>query len=318
MGVPAPRTPCPQPWRVLAGPGPRAWALVSVLPPVLPFHLVLSRQVFPRPSCGSARSRVLGSPLRSAAAWRVAPGSAFSRGAGARTHRSGPGCGAACFLSADFPLLVSAACGASSSLNPELGRCPRSTGFWGSSGWGVGGRGEESWPWPNHPVLLLPRPPVRSFLVSDLVAQLRPAPGCSPHTPPTLGFTGLLWAQPGRKAEQHAHGSRWEALGGATSRGLWGSGTAEGPSGASVPHAPPSEGPPMGLARTQGEPVPDAGSAWGSGRQVYNWRMPPSPQHSSPGAESLLLSGEVGAQVGRDRASSSTWPLTPSPSAPGP
>lgn len=146
MGVPAPRTPCPQPWRVLAGPGPRAWALVSVLPPVLPFHLVLSRQVFPRPSCGSARSRVLGSPLRSAAAWRVAPGSAFSRGAGARTHRSGPGCGAACFLSADFPLLVSAACGASSSLNPELGRCPRSTGFWGSSGWGVGGRGEESWP----------------------------------------------------------------------------------------------------------------------------------------------------------------------------
>lgn len=66
------RTPCPQPWWVLAGPGPGARALVSALPPILPFVRFSVSRCSHGPPVGPHALAPAPSAQRSAAARRVA------------------------------------------------------------------------------------------------------------------------------------------------------------------------------------------------------------------------------------------------------
>lgn len=247
------RTPCPQPWWVPAGPGPGARALVSALPPILPFVRFSVSRCSHGPPVGPHALGPAPSAQRSAAARRVAL-VCFLTG----PVQGHPSPALAVVKRAFFPLTF---CSRFRSLRclllaePRAGPLPWEQGVLGV----LGGRGsvdggKEARAMAQHPALLPPRPPVRSFLVSDLVAQLPASTWLLPPRPrppwAALGRTGLRQAPPG--GTQHAHGCWWEALGGATSRGPGGPGAGDRTSGASgalllVP--PPSEVLPTGPAR---------------------------------------------------------------------
>lgn len=174
MGVPAPPDASSAALAELAGPGLGPGLQSQFCPRSSCFIWFSGDKCSHGPAVGLHAARALGSPL----------GSAFSRGARARTHRSGPGCGATRF----FPLTLRC------SFPQPAVPLPRWDRSWAARvPGGPQGRGQRGGGSGHGPTTLsCSRPGLRSgpFWSVTWLLSSRPAPGCSPQTPAHPGLQG--------------------------------------------------------------------------------------------------------------------------------